>query len=842
MVEALSWFLLVEFLGWVFFPFTYSFFKESKDKGYSAAKALALLGWGLIFWFGNTIQIISNSSSGAIFSIFILLVISIVCYGRQKNANIRKWMMENLKIILFFDLVFLISFMGWAFVRAGNPEIIGTEKPMELAFINSIYHSPSFPPNDPWLSGYSISYYYFGYLIVALFMQLLGTASGVSFNLAVSLWFSLTAVGSTGLAFNMIINSRNSPEKKEKMLVCMAFSLLAPLFILIISNAEGFLEILHSSGLFWKINQSGQTMSGFWEWLDIQELSQSPFLPFDWIPSRSGGTWWWRASRILQDYTVGGASREIIDEFPFFSFLLADFHPHLISMPFVIILLYTSYYLFMEPREISWNFRESFHYWLSYRGVILALLSGSLIFLNTWDFPIYFGLIVSSLIIPNILKCGWSKKTIFQIVYLAVPFGILSIILYIPFLLGLSSQAGGFLPSLIYKTRAIYYLVMFFPFLLIIPPSLIYMLSSNGLLKKSLSNLITVTSIVLILLSISLAIPLILKITPDIYSGISNLTGLDLGSRIQESLDTLGGFIGIYDAQSATELFNRSFIRIVAFPSLIIFLILLISILFTLLFSGKLEDTAAEISKLVISKTDRFSFLIILAGGVLSLIPEIIYLRDQFGWRMNTIFKFYFQVWILFSIATSYLIYRSVAFFTKTAKSIILVCAAIGMAIGLVYPVFGLIDKTDRFQNLEYSLNGNQYILETNPEEYEAVHFLRRADYGVMVEAIGGSYSSFARISKLTGFPTVLGWPGHELQWRGGANEIGSREADIRELYSTNSWERAEEIINTYTIRYIYLGQLERSTYSVSENKFIDNVPVIFNNKNIIIYEYQNYE
>ena len=39
---------------------------------------------------------------------------------------------------------------------------------MDFMFLNSILKSPSFPLRDAWLSGYGISYYYFGYLLIAL--------------------------------------------------------------------------------------------------------------------------------------------------------------------------------------------------------------------------------------------------------------------------------------------------------------------------------------------------------------------------------------------------------------------------------------------------------------------------------------------------------------------------------------------------------------------------------------------------------------------------------------------------------------------------------------------------
>ena len=57
-----------------------------------------------------------------------------------------------------------------AYVRALNPNITFTEKPMEFAFLNSVLRTGSQPPGDPWLSGYAISYYHFGYVIMAILL------------------------------------------------------------------------------------------------------------------------------------------------------------------------------------------------------------------------------------------------------------------------------------------------------------------------------------------------------------------------------------------------------------------------------------------------------------------------------------------------------------------------------------------------------------------------------------------------------------------------------------------------------------------------------------------------
>ena len=83
----------------------------------------------------------------------------------------------------------------------------------------------------------------------------------------------------------------------------------------------------------------------------------------------------------------------------------------------------------------------------------------------------------------------------------------------------------------------------------------------------------------------------------------------------------------------------------------------------------------------------------------------------------------------------------------------------------------------------------------------------------------------------------MLGWPGHESQWRGGGKEMGSRQDDIARLYRTADWGEAAKIIQQYQIRYIVIGGLERSTYKVSESKFASNTVRVFHKGDVAIYE-----
>jgi uncharacterized membrane protein len=122
-----------------------------------------------------------------------------------------------------------------------------------------------------------------------------------------------------------------------------------------------------------------------------------------------------------------------------------------------------------------------------------------------------------------------------------------------------------------------------------------------------------------------------------------------------------------------------------------------------------------------------------------------------------------------------------------------------------------------------------------NPDEAAAIRWLETAPDGVVAEAIGGSYSGYARVSTLTGQPTLLGWPGHESQWRGGSEEQGSRQGDIETLYATSDWITAREIIARYNIRYVFVGNLERGK-PLREEKFQSNLTLAFQQGNVAVY------
>ncbi|MES0359506.1 MAG: DUF2298 domain-containing protein [Anaerolineales bacterium] len=838
MVNFLLWYICITLIGLVTFPLAYKLFPALADRGYALSRTLGLLVWGYFFWLLASLGILRNDIGGLLLGLFVLIGLSYWAFRTISADELRNWWNDNRRLVVSVEILFLFAFAGLTIIRAANPEVLGTEKPMELAFINAILRSPNFPPHDPWLSGYGISYYYFGYVLTAMIAKLTATQGSVAFNLALSLIFGLSAVAAYGILYSLLKSLRaklDSPSKSKNS-HNLSLSLLGPVFILIVSNLEGFLEVLHARGLFWKPDETGQLTSDFWRWLDMKELSLPPSQPFSWIPSRY--LWWWRASRVVQDYDLAGTWREVIDEFPFFSFLLADLHPHVLVMPFALLVVGISLNIFLGGGMGSFR-------WLGFKINInpltfwsSALVIGGLAFLNTWDFPIYIFMFSLGYVLWRAASQPAQRELInvsddqtaesepeysgdislFTLVkeflMIAVALGISGVILYLPFYIGFSSQAGGILPNLVYSTRGAHLWVMFGSLLLPIFAYLLFLWRRNRNQFYLGRGLLLALGLLLFLLFSSL------------------LLGLGIAS-----IPLLGNiFVNSLGGETGNGLFQESIIRRISGLGWVT-LLLLLSLTFGSLIAllrpkiissdpptAHPEPASAEVGKLKYisrAKSHDFVLLLILMGGLLVLFTEFYFLRDQFGSRMNTIFKFYYQTWILWGIAAAF----GVSVLLKELRRYWGVGFRIGLVIlfimALAYPLMSIWNKTNGFNpSGGFTLDGAAHLENNAQDEMAGIRWLENAPPGVVLEAVGPQYSEYARVATYSGQPNVLGWAGHESQWRGGREEIGTREEDIELIYRTSNWEDAKGLLDLYNVRYIFIGSLERRTYRVSETKF----------------------
>jgi YYY domain-containing protein len=494
-------------------------------------------------------------------------------------------------------------------------------------------------------------------------------------------------------------------------------------------------------------------------------------------------------------------------------------------MPFVLLVVGLALNVFVRRRGQSDASQQSFAWLGSLEFWLTAVALGSLSFLNTWDFPIYLALFAAAVALAQLLRAGWSWQVVIDFFEALVFLGVAGVILYLPFYLGFSSQANGVLPSLIFFTRGIYFWVMFGSLLLPIFLWLVWKWrggSTRALLQGLLFGVGLVGALWL----------------------VSSVYGmLKLGSD--------PNLAGIYGAAPGAPLVQESLARRFAAPGTWISLVVLLALVWGLLQTwlkrpenNASADTDASLTTnhRLWDSSDAFVLLLILLGAGLAIFPEFFYLRDQFGWRMNTIFKFYFQTWVVWAIAAGY---ASVVLWEALRKPLAATAyrtawAAL-VAAALVYPAYGIWDRSTHFANpAGWTLDGDAYIQNYEPLELDAMRYLQTLPVGTIVEAVGGSYTGYARVSTHTGYPSVLGWPGHESQWRGGAKEMGSREADIAQLYRAKTWEQISQILAKYQIRYVYVGSLEQSTYHTLLTVFDRYLNPVYHNSGVTIYEVPN--
>jgi uncharacterized membrane protein len=420
---------------------------------------------------------------------------------------------------------------------------------------------------------------------------------------------------------------------------------------------------------------------------------------------------------------------------------------------------------------------------------------GGLAFLNTWDILIAGALIVFSYALAQVREAGWGWERIEDVLLLGIPAAVTAFVMYLPFYIGFDSQAGGPTPNFMYPTRGAQLWVMWGTLFVPLFAYLLYLWRSRTLAHWR-AGLLTGLGILLALFAAMFLIGFLgLRLRPDLVNPILEAQGMDANAFIAESMKRRLAYIG----------------------SLLTLLALLIPTL-SFLFARRSQSTEDAF----IPQTSLFILVLIALAALLILGIDFVYLRDQFGYRINSVFKFYYQAWILLSIAAAYgtiVLFRNLRGAANVGFSTLF---ALVLIVGLTYPALGLLNKTNSFQPpFGFTLDDFDRIQRENPQEAEGILWLRSAPDGVVAEAIGGSYSpqGHGRISIYTGLPTVLGWPGHESQWRDGSLQ-GTRQQDIETLYSTRDWVTAQEIINRYNIRYVFVGNLERATYQVNEDKF----------------------
>lgn len=408
-IGVLLWLLAVYVLGFLALPIVFTVCRNLPDRGYALAKLAALLivSWGM--WMAASAHLIPFTVWGLLLMIALMAGLSAVCWRFGAGARIRDFMRTKGRLVMAYEAVFLLAFAAMLVLRMLNPDlwhtIQGGEKPMETGFLNSVLRSPWAPPLDPGFAGGFINYYYYGYFVVGCLVKLVGVYPAIAFNLAVPLLYALTFTIAVSLVYNVVAWSRQRRGSTSAVSrTALAFGLLGGVLMLAIGNLHGFLQWVMIT-----FPSAGQGMLDISQRLHLVEQSlHTPYTAFN----------WWDATRV-----VGGT----INEFPYWTFLFADLHPHLIDMPFTIMtavlilnLVFTGGFrrsanLWLRSGDTSlrhkvWQRVTATLAWLwgpGWTGALtfglMSLALGALAVINSWDFPTYMGIAGGGVLVALLL-------------------------------------------------------------------------------------------------------------------------------------------------------------------------------------------------------------------------------------------------------------------------------------------------------------------------------------------------------------------------------------------------------------------------------------------------------
>ena len=263
--------------------------------------------------------------------------------------------------------------------------------------------------------------------------------------------------------------------------------------------------------------------------------------------------------------------------------------------------------------------------------------------------------------------------------------------------------------------------------------------------------------------------------------------------------------------------------------------------------------------------------LLLLALSIFLLVgAELFYVADLFGNRMNTVFKVYYQVWLMLAIVGAYGLWywqggrrvsvratrrerqRPMFRIKRRLQVVGRLCwtwALLALlAASLYYPVGTALDRTGWLHGgpsfADNTLDGLAFVKESSPGEYAAIQWLRDyAPQGRIVEAVGQDYSDYGRISASTGLPTILGWEGHELQWRGSHEPMQERREHVATVYQGSDVSEVRDVLERYQVRYIYWGDREKATYGQGHLEDFNMIlRTVFQQGHVTIYEYSQLE
>lgn len=792
---ALLWFGALQAAAFAVTPVALLLFRRLPDRGYLLSKPLGLLLLAYPVWLSVRLGLLPFHQLTVLAGLLLLAVVGGALAYRNR-VELARFVRERWRLIVCGEMVFCLAFLAFYLLRMENPDLWhpfrGGEKPMDLAYLTAVVRSTTLPPYDPWFSGGYINYYYLGQFLTATLTRLTAIPPEVAYNLAIPTFFALTAAATFSTAYNLAEASRRllagasdaAQTTRNRLLVARAIpawsayacGLLGVFLVAIAGNLDGVGQVVE------RLSQASSFQAG----TGIPVLES--------VLNSLGGVWqvvfrgaevvefdYWRSSRMLPP-TIS------ITEFPFFSFLFADLHAHMMAIAFQVLAIGTGLALVLRRRD------EPTSPWSDIGLIaVLGLIVGSLRWINSWDYPPFLLLALATVLISERHLAGGAGAALLRIACKGGLLVLLSFAFYLPFIADYRAPVAG-LAVAPEQTPVHQYLAHFGLFAAFIAAGLfIWLLRALKPMR--------------LLETPSETAPVASRVKRDAIISVLMFTGI------------LVGFLSLLLGISGQPL--------VAVLLPVLTLVVLLALREAVLV--RRPDGGIRL----------FVLALVTLGLGLSLGVDVVVLEGDIV-RMNTVFKFYLHVWVVFALAAAFFAWQLVFVVWRpmltgpprfpvpriAARAALSAMALLLLGVA-IYPAFATpIRLNDRFNDLPAGLDGMAYMetaqysdergLIDLSADLEGIRWMRQNVEGTptIVEGQAELYRWGGRFSIYTGLPTVVGWDWHQRQQRGDlAYMVTQRGQQVREFYSNPDPEQARDFLRAYGVRYVILGQVERFYY-----------------------------
>jgi YYY domain-containing protein len=765
------WYLTIFLLGWLAYPIVRVAFPGLKDRGYPLARTVGLLIWAWLAWMAGSLGLTYSRTMIGVMLLLLAVLGGLLAY-RQRDDLLQE-IKTRWRYFLLIEAVFLFFFLLDLGIRLGNPDLWhpykGGERPMDFSYFNAILKSTRFPPYDPWFAGGYINYYYFGYVLVGTPVKLLGIVPSIAYNFILPTLYAMLAVNAFSVGWNLVNVGTSTHEGRwKKLLDRLPFTAgFSAASAMVLLGNLGIVRMLYQG--FQRVAAPVEAMSAAGIFQRIVWAAQG------FVKTLTGaqlpyitGDWYWYPSRVIP----ASGDIEPITEFPLFTFIYSDLHAHMIALPLTILVIAWALSVILSRAKWSGKLETAI-------GVGLGgLIIGSLKPTNTWDYYTYLviGLLAISYAIwrtPPIQNL-WRDIPHYvvqggKILAAILAFVILSNLLFLPFERSYS-QAYGSVDYWQYGHTPIWsYLTQWGVFLFFIISWMLWE-TRQWLSETPLSKL---------------------KILKP-YRGL------------------IGTFLFILVA--------------------IVILLLATKVVIAWFVLPLAAWSAVLLLKKNMPDVKRVVLFLIGTALVLTLVVELVVLRGDVG-RMNTVFKFYLQAWVLFGLSAAAAfgwLLNEIPKWHPNWQSVWYFAAVCLVLCSGLFLVMGGMDKIrDRwvtsaphtFDSMTY-MNYMHYpdfgVDMDLSADYRAIKWMQQNVKGspVIVEANVPEYRWGTRFTIYTGLPGVLGWNWHQRQQRlVSSNLVFQRVDEIAAFYQTSGLNQAELFLKKYNVRYIVVGQMERAEY-----------------------------